>query len=700
MGSRGSATLAVLVASVVAMMAVVAAPLDTAQASGSGNQPPVAYGTASSFGAYQSSYAVRATPANELGSSTVSWPTTWDPDDVRLTYTIYRDGLDTPIYQTSAASSSQTRTPLSFADSGLIPGSQHAYKLVVTDPQGNSTTTHSLINDADGSVQYSREQWSYASGRQYGEYGGDIHYTATVGASATFTFIGNSVEYVTTKDANRGTVEISIDGGAPTEVSTYNATRTANLAVWSQSGLNEGQHRVTITNMSGVAVIDGFRVGLAGSAGSGAGQKLVNDTSAAVSYTGSGWRYHSDRYATHDAADFNGDVHATTVNGDAVSVTFTGTSVALLLETGSAAGEQTFDVTMDGQLWGTITTSAVSGSPLIWIGQQLAYSTAGLPDRPHTLKITKKSGSWLVVDGFIVGSSRSVPGSIVRINPSAANQRVAIPAYWGPNTSEGAAKFSQLTQSSLANDIVVISGRVPGPEVPFSTVYSQTIKKLHDSGKQAIGYVDTGFLGTPPYRGAPESLRQRTRINGPGKGSNSAEAWFAQIKQDIDDWYRLYGSYGLDGIFFDQATQYCEYAPSYAVLRGYITKKYPGAYTIINPGLPVDQCYEDTADTIITFEGTYEAYKLTPTKSWQLSSIHPEKFWHLIHNVPSETAMREAISLSKRRNAGYVYVTNDATTFDAAGNYTNAAWDTIALYWDSELVAASRCDWPAVCDVL
>jgi hypothetical protein len=690
-----------LLAGLVAMMAVVVAPPGTAWASGSDNQPPVAYGTASSTGTFQSSYAVTATAANELGLSTVSWPTTWDPDHPEgdlLTYTVYRDGLDMPVYQTSAASSSQTRTPLSFADSGLIPGSQHAYKLVVADAQGNSTTTYSLVNDADGSVQYSRGEWSYAYIGQDGYYKGDSHYTNKPGASATFTFTGNSVEYVTRKTAGGNTVAISLDGGAPVTVSRHSATPTANLAVWSASGLSEGQHRVTITNLSGVALIDGFRVGLAGWAGSGSGQKLVNDDSATVSYTGRGWRHYPDRYTAHKAADFSGDVHATTVNGDTVSVTFTGTAVALLLETGSAAGQQTFDVSMDGQSWGTIATPAVSGSPLTWVGQQLAYATAGLSDRTHTLKITKKSGSWLVVDAFIVGSSRDVPGSTVRIKPSAANQKIAFPAYWPPNSAEGAAKFSRLAQSAPFNDIVVISGNPPGPEIPFHPAWAETIKKVHDSGQRAIGYVDTGFLGTPPYRGAPESLRQRTRLDGPGKGSNSAEAWFAQIKQDIDDWYRLYGSYGLDGIFFDQATQYCEYAPSYAALSNYVTRHHPGAYTIINPGLPVDQCYEDAADTIVTFEGTYESYKLTATRSWQLSSPHPEKFWHLIHDVPNETAMREAISLSKRRNAGYVYVTNDATTFDGAGNYTGQAWDTIPPYWDKELKVASGCERLTLCN--
>ncbi|MEU0374873.1 spherulation-specific family 4 protein [Streptomyces sp. NPDC006283] len=339
-------------------------------------------------------------------------------------------------------------------------------------------------------------------------------------------------------------------------------------------------------------------------------------------------------------------------------------------------GTLTYKIYRDG-----VYLTSLNQDSRYWNRPAMSFTDTVTPGSRHRYSLE-------VTDGTNV-SGRNGPIYVTAL-PSATNQQVAIPAYWSPKTADGAAKFSQLAKSSSANGIVVISGGVPGPEVPFNATYAQTIKKVHDSGKRVIGYVDSGFLGTPPYNGAPPSLTRKTRTDGPGKGSSSPEAWFKQIVHDIDGWYRLYGESGVDGIFLDQATQYCAYAPSYAALRDHIKKRHPGAYTIINPGLPVDQCYENAADTIITFEGSYDTYQRTSPKAWQLNSAHPEKFWHLIHNAPNETAMAAAVSRSKQQNAGYVYVTNGTTTVDpSSGDTIQSAWGTIPPYWNSELAAAS-----------
>jgi hypothetical protein len=669
---------------VMAVVAVIAPP-GRAWAGVTDDSAPVPYGMAPSDTAkyYESSYAVTATPANYVGASTVSWPTTWDRDSAELTYTIYRDGMSAPVYQTTAESNPWSRTPLSFVDSGLVPGSQHAYKLVVTDPLGNSTTTHSLINDTDGSVKYSHRQWSYASDRSFGEYRGDAHYTQVPGATATFTFFGSAVEYITTKDQDRGIVKISVDGGEPDTVNTYNATRTANLAAWSKSGLSQGQHRVTITNQSGAALIDGFRVVTRNGSDSRSDHKVIDDTSTTIRYTGSGWGRYPSRYTGNNAADFGGGVHSTTVNGDSVSLTFSGTAASMLLETGSAAGPQTFNVFMDGAYWGTLTTPAVTSPKPTFVGQQLAWYTAGLPNRSHTLTITKAGGNYLLVDAFVIGTSSGAPGSLTHLKPSYTNQKVAIPAYWTAGTPNGDAKFTKLTQSAPVNDIVIITGRAPNAQAPFAPAWAQTLKKAHDSGQRAIGYVDTGFLGTGIY---PATHPNPTRIDGPGRGSTSVSAWITQIKQDVDDWYSLYGAYGVDGIFLDQTTIPCgtagdsmHYANIYAEISDYITRNHAGAYIVINPGAPVGQCYENVADTIVTFEGNYEKYMNNQAAPWQLNSAHPEKFWNIIWGVPA-TTMPAVISRSKQQNAGYIYVTNE----DGWAN----PYGTIASYWDSELIAA------------
>jgi hypothetical protein len=86
-------------------------------------------------------HSVTAGTANGSGNLPVSWKTTWDKDDAVLTYQVYRDGGSIPVL-TGAADSRFWRTPMmAFTDTNLVPGSTHTYRLVVTDPWGNTTVT-------------------------------------------------------------------------------------------------------------------------------------------------------------------------------------------------------------------------------------------------------------------------------------------------------------------------------------------------------------------------------------------------------------------------------------------------------------------------------------------------------------------------------------------------------------------------------
>jgi hypothetical protein len=92
------------------------------------------------------------------------------------------------------------------------------------------------------------------------------------------------------------------------------------------------------------------------------------------------------------------------------------------------------------------------------------------------------------------------------------------------------------------------------------------------------------------------------------------------------------------------------------------------------------------ADTIVTFEGSYEQYlNRAAPPTWE-ETAGAERFWHLIYDVPDVARMARAVELSKQRNAGYVYVTDDRLTADGR----NHPWDTIPPtgYWQAELEAA------------
>jgi hypothetical protein len=72
----------------------------------------------------------------------ITWKSTWDQDNEKLTYEVLRDGK-TPVYTVglwSAFWASRVHTA-SFSDTGLTTGSSHTYQIRVTDPLGNVFTS-------------------------------------------------------------------------------------------------------------------------------------------------------------------------------------------------------------------------------------------------------------------------------------------------------------------------------------------------------------------------------------------------------------------------------------------------------------------------------------------------------------------------------------------------------------------------------
>jgi PKD repeat protein len=69
------------------------------------------------------------------GLATISWTTTDDQDNQHLTYSVYREGLATPVYETVKGSLWWQNSAMSATDAG-VSGSLR-YRVVATDPFGN-----------------------------------------------------------------------------------------------------------------------------------------------------------------------------------------------------------------------------------------------------------------------------------------------------------------------------------------------------------------------------------------------------------------------------------------------------------------------------------------------------------------------------------------------------------------------------------
>ena len=301
----------------------------------------------------------------------------------------------------------------------------------------------------------------------------------------------------------------------------------------------------------------------------------------------------------------------------------------------------------------------------------------------------RRTTRWRTVLATVVMALSMVPVGLATTGCAEgkpARQHVAIPAYWSPEVEAGAEMFRRLARAAPAVQVVVVNGADNGPQLPFNEAWASTFRLLRAAGVRALGYVNTGYLGVE-FAGAGPA--HATRPDGAGHGGRTLANWRAQITRDIEDWFGLYGPAGLDGIFLDQTTAVCgpngAYVKAYRELVAQIRRLAPEALVVLNPGRSVSDCYAGVADTLVTFEGTYRQYLNRTAPAWEREG-GAERFWHLVYDVPDEPGMARVVALSKERNAGYVYVTDDQLSDDGREH----PWDTIPPdgYWRAELAAA------------
>lgn len=231
-------------------------------------------------------------------------------------------------------------------------------------------------------------------------------------------------------------------------------------------------------------------------------------------------------------------------------------------------------------------------------------------------------------------------------DPQNAGPQIAIASYINPLGDPAA--WSRLLSYNTGKVSVLVANVLNGPDYIVEDAWKSVIDQAASSGKKIISYVRTGYLGV-------SQQKFTTRL-----GSNDLGDWTAQIEQDIDKWYELYGS-SIGGIFFDEGWPECGpgniYSDLYAYINNYTKRKHPGAFTILNPGSPIASCYEDTMDALMTFENSYEAYQNSYVPNdW--TPKDPRKLWHIINRVPQDK-IEEVAALAKSRHAGLVEITDD-----------------------------------------
>lgn len=174
---------------------------------------------------------------------------------------------------------------------------------------------------------------------------------------------------------------------------------------------------------------------------------------------------------------------------------------------------------------------------------------------------------------------------------------------------------------------VMILNPASGPGTAPDTAFQTAVSQAKDAGVNVIGYIGTDYSQRP---------------------LGQAE----QYVRDYRNWY------GVTGIFLDQTpTTGSGQIGYYRSLARYIHRTSPRATIWLNPGAYPDQSYMSVGNVVMAFEGPYSSYLDLRVPDWA-RRYPPSRFAHTIYATPGSD-VANAVSLSRTRNAGYVYLTDD-----------------------------------------
>ncbi len=230
---------------------------------------------------------------------------------------------------------------------------------------------------------------------------------------------------------------------------------------------------------------------------------------------------------------------------------------------------------------------------------------------------------------------------IARGSERAGTCRAAlIPAYVPPH------ELAALAAGARRPRMVVVNPD-SGPGAGEGRGYAEAVRTLQAAGVRVLGYVPTTYGSRP----------------------------LAAVLADVG---RYLAWYGVDGIFFDEASADGALLPYYRAASRQ-ARGDSGRVVVLNPGVPPAAGYFDVADVVVTFEGTYAGYAsaMAATPDW-LRRIAPDRVAHLVYDA----TRAEALDAVADATAGYVYVTSGAMP---------NPWRSLPAYLDEEEEALAAC---------
>jgi hypothetical protein len=162
---------------------------------------------------------------------------------------------------TDTAAYNNNGTNNTFQQSTVVTdGRWPAAAQAIMDAAGPGTRTGKVVDDDDLSISYFGS-WASSGARSYGDLENGVHYTQHDGDSATISFTGTGISFLTETNSDEGDIGVTLDAVSKGTVSANTAQRQAQFPVYSVTGLPAGPHTLTVTKLSGTyLLVDGFSV--------------------------------------------------------------------------------------------------------------------------------------------------------------------------------------------------------------------------------------------------------------------------------------------------------------------------------------------------------------------------------------------------------------------------------------------------------
>jgi Spherulation-specific family 4 len=223
-------------------------------------------------------------------------------------------------------------------------------------------------------------------------------------------------------------------------------------------------------------------------------------------------------------------------------------------------------------------------------------------------------------------------------------QRSFVPAFFAPPGWAG------LTAGGRSPAVLILNP-ASGPGLAPDAALRPALRRATGDGIRVIGYVGTDY-GQSPLAEAEKYVREY-------------RAWYA-----------------VTGIFLDQTpNEGTGQIGYYRTLARYIRQTVPGATIWLNPGAYPDRAYMSVGDVVMAFEGPFATYQSLRIPAWA-RQYRSGRFAQTVYATP-RASVAAAVRLSRQRNAGYLYLTDETGGNPYAG---------LPGYWPGEQAAvAEKC---------